>query len=70
MCTQTTVLIGAEAYACFLAVQMLDSKEPDRRLVQVLAGIQIVVNVIGGMWAYPPMVHKALKGPVSKRKTQ
>jgi hypothetical protein len=49
---------------------MLDSKQPDQRLVQVLAAIQIVVNAIGGMWAYPPMVYKALKGPVSKRKTE
>ena len=64
------MLTGAEAYACFLAVQMLDSNQPDQRTVQVLAGIQIVVNAIGGMWAYPPMVYKALKGPVSKKKTE
>ena len=67
---EPAVLTGAEAYACFLAVQMLDSTQPAQQIVRVLAGFQIVFNVIGGMWAYPPMIYKALKGPVSKTKTE
>lgn len=63
------VLTGAEAYACFLALQMLDPQQSDQQLVQMLAGIQIVVNTAGGIWAYPPMVYKALN-PKSKNKAE
>ena len=69
MCTIVDVFTGAEAYACFLAVQMLDPHESNQHLVQMLAGIQIVVNAAGGIWAYPPMVYKALN-PVSKNKAE
>lgn len=61
---------GAEAYACFLAMQMMDPHKSGQQLIQMLAGIQIVVNALGGMWAYPGMVYKALKGPVVKQKTE
>ena len=69
VCMFVDVLTGAEAYACFLALQMLDPQQSDQQLVQMLAGIQIVVNTAGGIWAYPPMVYKALN-PKSKNKAE
>jgi copper chaperone CopZ len=50
---------GAEAYACYLALEMLAS--PEQQIVKVLAGTQVVVNTLGSLWAYPPMVSKAMK---------
>jgi len=34
---------------------------PEQQIVKVLAGTQVVVNTLGSLWAYPPMVSKAMK---------
>jgi hypothetical protein len=59
---------GGEAYVCWFAAQQGLLK--DQPIVQGLCYLQVVVNVVGGLAAYPGIISKAVKSVAGDKKVK